>query len=131
MTEATIDVPLAPGELVDKITILEIKTERITDDAKLSNVRRELDILRAVHEHHQLGTEETIRLGKSLKRINETLWDLEDRIRDYERNDDFGAGFIDVARKIYRTNDERAALKREINLHLGSNIVEEKSYADY
>lgn len=131
MTETTIDVPLAPGELVDKITILEIKTERIKDPAKLQNVRRELEILRAVHERHRVGTAETIRLGKSLKSVNETLWDLEDQIRDFERDDDFGAGFIDVARKIYRTNDERAALKRDINVHLGSNIVEEKSYADY
>ena len=72
-----------------------------------------------------------IRLGKSLKRVNEDIWDLEDQIRDYERDNDFGAGFIDVARKIYRTDDQRAALKRDINLHLGSTIVEEKSYADY
>lgn len=131
MTEQFIQVPLAPGELVDKITILEIKTERIEDPAKLSNVRRELEILRAVHEQHQVGTPETIRLGISLKKVNECLWDLEDQIRDYERNDDFEAGFIEVARKIYRTNDERAALKRAINLHLGSAIVEEKSYTEY
>lgn len=131
MTEATIDVPLAPGELVDKITILEIKTERIDDPAKLRNVRRELEILRALHERHQIGSADVIRLGKSLKSVNENIWDLEDQIRDYERDNDFGAGFIDVARKIYRTNDQRAALKRDINLHLGSTIVEEKSYADY
>lgn len=131
MTEPTIDVPLAPGELVDKITILEIKTERIEDPAKLNNVRRELDILRSVHERHKVGTKETIRLGKNLKTVNERLWDLEDQIRDFERDSNFGAGFIEVARKIYRTNDERAALKRDINLHLGSEIVEEKSYAAY
>lgn len=131
MTERLIEVPLAPGELVDKITILEIKTERIEDPAKLENVRRELGILRDKHEEHRVGTEETMRLGKSLKAVNEILWDLEDQIRDYERSSDFGAGFIDVARNIYRTNDQRAALKRDINVHLGSDIVEEKSYADY
>jgi len=131
MTERLIEVPLAPGELVDKITILEIKSERIEDPAKLDNIRRELDFLRAVHERHEVGTPETSRLGKSLKAVNEAIWDLEDQIRDYERSSDFGAGFVDVARKIYRTNDERAALKRDINLHLGSEIVEEKSYAAY
>lgn len=131
MVDSQIQVPLAPGELVDKITILEIKTERITDAAKLDNIHRELDLLRVVHDQHQVGTEETIRLGKSLKKVNEALWDLEDKIRDFERVNDFGAGFVEVARKIYRTNDERANLKRDINLHLGSQIVEEKSYADY
>ncbi len=131
MTEHLIEVPVAPGELVDKITILEIKTERIKDPGKLENVRRELAILRAKQQHHRIGTEETIRLGKSLKTVNERLWDLEDQIRDYERNNDFGADFIDVARNIYRANDERAALKRDINMYLGSEIVEEKSYADY
>jgi hypothetical protein len=131
MTDPFIQVPLAPGELVDKITILEIKTERIEDPAKLVNVRRELDILRAVHADHRVGTEETIRLGNRLKNVNERLWDLEDQIRDLERRGDFGPGFVEAARSIYRTNDERAALKRDINLHLGSAIVEEKSYADY
>jgi hypothetical protein len=131
MTDPFIQVPLAPGELVDKITILEIKTERIEDPAKLVNVRRELDILRAVHADHRVGTEETIRLGDRLKNVNERLWDLEDQIRDLERRGDFGPGFVEAARSIYRTNDERAALKRDINLHLGSAIVEEKSYADY
>jgi hypothetical protein len=131
MSDPMIQVPLAPGELVDKITILEIKTERIEDQAKLANVGRELEILREVHDRHGVGVDETIRLGKELKRVNEALWDLEDQIRDFERADDFGSGFIDVARKIYRTTDERAALKRAINLHLGSKIVEEKSYAAY
>ncbi len=131
MTERLIEVPLAPGELVDKITILEIKSERIDNPDKLENVRRELDFLRSVHERHEVGTPETVRLGKSLKSVNEAIWELEDQIRDYERSNDFGEGFVEVARKIYRTNDQRAALKRDINIHLGSEIVEEKSYAAY
>ena len=124
-------VPVAVGELADKITILEIKAERITDAAKLRNVRTELDQLRAVWDRqgpHSAGLEA---LTQELKKVNESLWDIEDEIRDCERAQDFGPQFIALARAVYRTNDRRAEIKREINLLLGSNIIEEKSYRDY
>lgn len=126
-----IHIPVAPGELVDKITILEIKSERICDAEKLANVRRELDILLLEQQRH-IPSDAAIRdMAARLKEVNGRIWDLEDTIRDCERDKDFGEVFLDTARKIYRTNDERAAIKKEINLHLGSTIVEEKSYAAY
>lgn len=125
-----IEVPVAWGELVDKITILEIKSERIADPAKLANVATELRLLR-----ERLGTVESdpavARLHAALKGVNETLWQIEDDIRDCERDGDFGPTFIELARSVYRTNDRRAELKREINLALGSAILEEKSYKPY
>ncbi len=125
-----IEVPVAWGELVDKITILEIKSERIDDAAKLANVRTELRLL-----GERLGTvgeDATVaRLHADLKRVNEALWQIEDDIRDCERDGDFGPKFIELARAVYRTNDRRMELKREINLALGSMIVEEKSYKPY
>ncbi|WP_333821930.1 DUF6165 family protein [Pinisolibacter sp.] len=125
-----IEVPVAWGELVDKITILEIKSERIADPAKLANVSTELRLLR-----ERLGDverdPEVARLHAALKGVNETLWQIEDDIRDCERDGDFGAKFVELARSVYRTNDRRAELKREINLALGSAILEEKSYKPY
>lgn len=125
-----IEVPVAWGELVDKITILEIKSERIADPAKLANVATELRLLR-----ERLGTVEddpaVADLHAALKRVNEALWEIEDDIRDRERDGDFGPKFIELARSVYRTNDRRAELKREINLALGSAILEEKSYKPY
>ncbi|MDK9696941.1 MAG: DUF6165 family protein [Siculibacillus sp.] len=125
-----IEVPVAWGELVDKITILEIKSERIADPAKLANVVTELGLLR-----ERLGTVENdpaiARLHAALKAVNEALWRIEDDIRDCERDGDFGPKFIELARSVYRTNDRRAELKREINLALGSAILEEKSYKPY
>jgi len=122
---------IAPGELIDKITILRIKSERISDEAKLKNVRTELDILTATQKEHVPASDEMARLEAALKTVNEALWEIEDDIRDCERQGDFGEEFIRLARAVYVTNDKRAALKKEINLLLGSTIVEEKSYAEY
>lgn len=125
-----IEVPVAWGELVDKITILEIKSERIADAGKLANVATELRLLR-----ERLGAVEAdpavARLHAALKGVNEELWVIEDDIRDCERGGDFGPKFIELARSVYRTNDRRAELKREINVALGSAILEEKSYKPY
>jgi predicted nucleic acid-binding Zn-ribbon protein len=127
----TIMTAIAPGELIDKITILRIKSERISDEAKLKNVRTELDILTATQKEHVPASDEMARLEAALKTVNEALWEIEDDIRDCERQGDFGEEFIRLARAVYVTNDTRAALKKEINLLLGSTIVEEKSYAEY
>jgi hypothetical protein len=136
-TEATkersgsVHVEIAPGELIDKITILEIKQEQITDADKLRNVRKELEILNQCRAESIPRLSELESLAASLKEVNQQLWEIEDQIRDCERNHDFGETFIDLARAVYKTNDRRAQLKREINDLLGSRIVEEKSYASY
>ena len=124
-------IEVGPGELIDKITILRIKSERIGDEAKLKNVRTELDILQKTQAEEVPQSDEMVRLEEALKTVNEALWEIEDDIRDCERKGDFGAEFIRLARAVYVTNDKRAALKKEINLLLGSTIVEEKSYAEY
>jgi Tfp pilus assembly protein PilF len=124
-------VEISPGELIDKITILEIKAERIRDEAKLENVRHELETLTQVRERSVPASPELESMTAQLKAINETLWKVEDAIRECERSANFGAEFIELARSVYRANDHRAKLKREINLVLGSAIVEEKSYAAY
>ena len=124
-------VEIAPGELIDKITILEIKIERIADPDKLNNVRVELEVLERVRDE---AVEPSPLLGDvaaRLKRVNEALWDIEDDIRDCERRQDFGPRFIELARSVYRSNDQRAAVKREVNELLGSKLIEEKSYTDY
>ncbi|MCK5779278.1 MAG: hypothetical protein KAH11_10845 [Rhodospirillales bacterium] len=126
-----ITVEIAPGELIDKITILEIKLERIADAAKLANVRHEWDVLTQARDAHTEASEALTELTGQLKKINETLWEIEDDIRDCERAKDFGETFIELARAVYHTNDERARVKREINELLGSALVEEKSYAAY
>jgi hypothetical protein len=123
--------PVSPGELLDKLTILDIKSERITDAEKLANVAHEKTLLEKVWRDSALETAETVRLRADLKRINEALWDIEDAIRDEERAKRFGDRFIELARAVYVTNDERAAVKKAINEALGSRIVEEKSYSDY
>ena len=127
----TIMTAIAPGELIDKITILRIKSERISDEAKLKNIRTELDILQKTQAEEVPQSAEMARLEGELNTVNEALWDIEDDIRDCERAKDFGEEFIRLARAVYITNDKRAALKKEINLLLGSTIVEEKSYAKY
>jgi hypothetical protein len=121
-------IEVAPGELIDKLTILEIKKANITDPAKLSNVSHEYDVLARVLAD-QVPPSET--LTAQLKAINESLWKIEDDIRDLERARDFGKDFIELARAVYFTNDRRAAVKRRINELLDSTIVEEKSYAAY
>lgn len=127
----SIMVPLAPGELYDKISILEIKSERISDAEKLRNVRFELEALSETREKEIPADPKLTELYDNLKSVNEELWVIEDDIRDCERDSDFGEDFIRLARAVYFTNDRRAAIKKEINLHLGSKIVEEKSYAAY
>ena len=124
-------VPVSPGEVLDKITILEIKSERMSDPAKLVNVRTELDLLRKTWAD-AIDEDEVIRdLHRQLKEINESLWEIEDDIRDKERAKAFDDRFIELARSVYFTNDRRSVVKKELNLHLGSGIVEEKSYQDY
>lgn len=129
MTE--IRVPISPGELIDKITILQIKSERITDPVKVANVRTELALLEATWRDSPHSTSDVDTEWAALRRINEKLWDVEDRLRDKERAKTFDEEFIELARSVYFTNDERATVKRAINTKLGSKIVEEKSYAQY
>ncbi len=124
-------VPVSPGEVLDKITILEIKSERMSDAAKLANVRAELQLLRATWEQ-SVAVDDTIeQLHRQLKEVNEALWVIEDDIRDKERAGEFDQSFIDLARSVYVTNDRRSRIKKQLNLHLGSDIIEEKSYQDY
>jgi hypothetical protein len=126
-----IKVPVSPGELVDKITILEIKSARMTDPAKLANVRVELALLHDTWRTSAYASQDITSQWAALRTINEKLWDVEDLIRDKERARTFDQEFIDLARAVYVTNDERAAVKRDINTRLGSKIIEEKSYAKY
>ena len=126
-----IKVPISPGELLDKITILRIKSQRMSDPAKLSNVRLEL---RALEETWSASAYARIDIAAdidALLRVNERLWVIEDDIRDKERAQAFDAEFVRLARAVYFENDERAAIKRRINVTLGSRIVEEKSYREY
>jgi tetratricopeptide (TPR) repeat protein/post-segregation antitoxin (ccd killing protein) len=126
----SIPIEIAPGELIDKITILEIKRERIADEMKLANVRAELDLLNAARDRAIRSTSQLDELTAELKKTNEALWQIEDAIRVCERNQDFGPTFIELARSVYRENDRRADLKRQINVLLGSKLIEEKSYAE-
>ena len=126
-----LNVQTSPGEFLDKLTILEIKSERITDPAKLENVRRELELLRATWAASPLASRDVAALVADLKRVNETLWEIEDRIREKEAARTFDADFIELARAVYRTNDRRAAIKRDLNVALGSTLLEEKSYQAY
>lgn len=125
-----IEIPVSWGELLDKLTILEIKTERITDDDQRANVSAELALLRGRWDAG-CGNGRVFSLTGALKGVNESLWRIEDEIRACERRKDFGPRFIELARAVYITNDERARLKREINAVMGSAITEEKSYAPY
>jgi Family of unknown function (DUF6165) len=124
-------IPVAFGELVDKITILEIKTERLADAGKLKNVHRELDLLRAAYRGFAAPTTALDEFSRELKGVNEILWDLEDEIRNCERQGEFGPRFVEFARSIYKTNDRRSEIKRRINHLVNSTIVEEKSYNSY
>ncbi|WP_027487831.1 DUF6165 family protein [Allorhizobium undicola] len=125
-----IEVPVSWGELIDKITILQIKADRIADAGKRANVERELALLteklQPVATHEAVGA-----VMKDLREVNTALWVIEDDIRDCEREGDFGSRFIELARSVYITNDRRAELKRDINVALGSGIIEEKSYKPY
>jgi hypothetical protein len=123
-----VETPTAIGELIDKITILEIKVQRFTDPAKMKNAWAELDLLIERRDREIPSSDGLATLAAELKAVNEAIWELEDDIRDCERRGDFGSNFVKVARQIYKTNDERAAVKRRINLEFDSAIVEEKSY---
>ena len=124
-------VPVSFGELLDKLAILQIKSERMTDADKLANVRKELSALEQTWMAHPAAGKDIVELRAQLKAVNERLWDIEDDIRRKEQAQAFDEEFIRLARSVYFENDDRARIKREINLALGSSYVEEKSYQDY
>jgi hypothetical protein len=126
-----LNLPTAPGEFLDRLTILEIKSERMSDAAKLANVRRELDLMRETWSASPLSVRDVVALVAALKQVNESLWEIEDAIRAREAAKTFDAGFVELARSVYVTNDRRAEIKRELNVMLGSEILEEKSYEPY
>jgi hypothetical protein len=126
-----IQVPISPGELLDKITILRIKSQRMSDPAKVSNVRLELRMLEQTWGDSKYAKTNIEADINALMKVNERLWVIEDDIRDKERAQAFDAEFIRLARAVYVENDERAAIKRRINTSLGSALVEEKSYREY
>ncbi|MGG5817252.1 hypothetical protein [Falsiroseomonas sp. HW251] len=128
-----IQIPASPGEVLDKLTILDIKLARIGDAAQRENVAREHAALTAAWDAALAGREAAAlaALRNALRGVNETLWDVEDALREHERRADFGTAFVELARSVYRTNDRRAAIKREVNDLLGSALREEKSYAAY
>jgi hypothetical protein len=126
-----INVPVSFGEVIDKITILEIKSERIDDPEKVVNVRRELEVLETTWLDAVRDKTDVSDARARLKAVNEELWDIEDKIRLKEQAKEFDDEFVSLARSVYITNDRRADIKREINLALGSELIEEKSYQDY
>ena len=126
-----ISVPISPGELLDKITILRIKSARMQDAVKLVNVRRELELLEQTWRTVLPAGLELHAEEQALEAVNAKLWDVEDLLRDQEAEKRFDAKFIELARAVYFTNDERAAIKKRINIKLGSALVEEKSYRPY
>ncbi len=126
-----LNLQTAPGEFLDKLTILEIKSERMSDAAKLVNVRRELELLRETWGASPLSVRDVTALVARLKQVNEALWEIEDAIRAREAAKTFDGEFVELARSVYRTNDRRAEIKRELNVALDSEILEEKSYQAY
>ena len=131
-------VPVSPGELLDKITILRIKAARMSDPTKLKNVAAELDLLASIWRDCGCAAQPDSETGqalaaeeRALEAVNAKLWDIEDRIREKESAQRFDGEFVELARAVYISNDERAAIKKRINVRLGSRIVEEKSYAPY
>jgi hypothetical protein len=124
-----ITAEVSPGELIDKITILEIKRDRIRDERKLANVKTELSVLCRTRDAAIPASPELRRLTDELRAINEALWDVEDELRFLEKQSDFGPRFIDLARAVYKTNDRRAEVKYEVNRLLQSRLFEEKSYS--
>jgi len=127
----SIQLEVSIGEFVDRLTILQIKSERITDPAKLANIRRELEGMLLAWREAPFAEADISADLNDLRTVNEILWDLEDEIRALEAGGEFDTGFVEVARAIYKNNDIRAGLKRRINERLGSGLVEEKSYQDY
>lgn len=129
--KVALKVDVSVGEFLDKMTILEIKSERIKNQDKLRNVNRELGLLRDIWAASPLSAVDTSDLVPRLKAVNERLWDIEDNIRRQEAAGTFGDEFIRLARSVYEENDERARIKYELNTRLGSDLVEEKDYPDY
>ena len=129
--DSNLIMPVSPAELIDKITILEIKRQFIKDSTKLKNVNLEYKLLLDVLIKNVSGSEELDLLRSQLKEVNMKLWDIEDKIRDLEKNKVFDKKFIELARLVYFTNDKRSEIKKDINKLLNSEIVEEKSYSDY
>lgn len=127
----SVSIPVPWGELIDKITILEIKKEELANPEALANVTREHDALSAVQNAHAPLPAELAGVKQALLEVNRQLWKIEDDIRDCERQGDFGQTFIELARSVYITNDRRAALKRQVNELMNSDLFEEKSYTDY
>ena len=130
-TKGSLMIEVGAGELIDKITILKIKAVRMTDPAKLKNVKYELDVLSRARAENLNQSDELDRLEEALRMINEVLWVIEDDIRACEAARDFGPKFIELARSVYIQNDKRAAIKKSINELCGSSIVEEKSYTEF
>ncbi len=131
MSQGSLLIEVGAGELIDKITILKIKVKRMTDVAKLKNVHHELSVLGAAYAQNLAATPALERLEAELQAVNEALWVIEDDIRACEAVRDFGPRFIELARSVYIQNDRRAAIKKQINEHCGSSIVEEKSYTEF
>jgi hypothetical protein len=123
-------VEISNGELVDKLTILEIKEERILDKAKLQNIKNEIDELLPLYKKI-LESKNISYLFEQLMMVNLHLWDIEDSIREKERRKEFDEDFVSLARSVYFQNDKRASIKKQINMETGSFLVEEKSYSDY
>jgi len=126
-----INTPVSYGEILDKITILEIKQHNISDNEKLKNVRHELTLLTKTWNDNVTFCDELSQLKQQLKEVNQSLWNIEDNVRIKESKKEFDGEFIQIARSVYYENDKRAAVKKEVNLLLGSELVEEKSYEDY
>lgn len=126
-----VSTPISVGELLDKVTILEIKQEKINDPEKLKNVQHELSLLESICEQENILSDEVEKQKQALKKVNLRLWAIEDDIRIKEKNREFDDAFIQLARSVYFENDDRAAIKKQINIMTGSQLIEEKSYQDY
>ena len=127
----TLLTPVSPGEVIDKITILQIKYEKINNKNKLKNIKNELSLLLPLINKKKYETLEIQNLMKNLKKVNHSLWNIEDNIREKENFKEFDDEFIELARSVYKTNDKRAEIKKKINLLTKSDIIEEKSYKKY
>ena len=127
----TLLTPVSPGEVIDKITILQIKYEKINNKNKLKNIKNELNLLLPLINKKKYETFEIQNLMKNLKKVNHSLWNIEDNIREKEKFKEFDDEFIELARSVYKTNDKRAEIKKKINLLTKSDIIEEKSYKKY
>lgn len=127
----SISIDVSYGELIDKITILEIKVERVTNSAKLLNIRKELALLKGISEAHIQNDSTVQELTNKLRFINVHLWEVEDKLRKKEQCKIFDDEFIELARSVYFTNDQRAKIKRELNEFLNSSVIEEKDYQSY